>query len=144
MNPWPCVEILWVLGKCRSRIMSIKMRATAACELTSDETPYEWDRSLSRPLTMLCDNQSAWHYCCKSGFPWVNQTYWSWLSLCKGQGSFWENHHTPRKGQDISYESKEKIADIFTKGVGRVRFEYLVDKLGALDLHSPAWGGVLE
>lgn len=31
-----CIQI-----KCRSRILSIKTRATAACELTSDETPYE-------------------------------------------------------------------------------------------------------
>ena len=38
----------------------------------------------------------------------------------------------------------QQIGDILTKGLSKQSFEDLVDKLGMMDIYSPAWGGVLK
>ena len=44
---------------------------------------------------------------------------------------------------DISYmPTKEQVADVLTKGMSRSNFEYMVSKLGMLNIFCPAWGGV--
>ena len=34
----------------------------------------------------------------------------------------------------------DQLADVFTKALGTQRFDYLISKLGILDLHAPTWG----
>jgi len=37
----------------------------------------------------------------------------------------------------------QQLADIFTKPLGRQAYELFRSKLGILDLHAPAWEGVI-
>lgn len=40
--------------------------------------------------------------------------------------------------------TKLQLANIFTKALGRDRFQFLLNKLDVWDLHTPTWGGILE
>ena len=37
----------------------------------------------------------------------------------------------------------QQVADIFTKGLPRLAFDFLTSKIGLIDIYSQAWGGVL-
>ena len=40
--------------------------------------------------------------------------------------------------------SENQLADLLTKGLPIKRFEELTSKVGMMDIHLPAWGGVLK
>ena len=40
--------------------------------------------------------------------------------------------------------SEDQLADVLTKGLSGEQFQNIVSKLGMDDIHSPAWGGVLN
>ena len=40
--------------------------------------------------------------------------------------------------------TKQQLADIFTKALGKIQFQFFKSKLGIIDLHAPTWGGALR
>ena len=40
--------------------------------------------------------------------------------------------------------TEEQVVDVFTKGLHKKQFDFLVGKLAMEDIFKPAWGGVLE
>ena len=40
--------------------------------------------------------------------------------------------------------TKEQVVDVFTKGLHKRQFDFLVGKLAMEDIFKPAWGGVSE
>ena len=86
------------------------------------------------PFTVLCDNQAAVQIASnpsdgKGGTKHIDIRY----HFCK--------EHVMKKTIDLQYvRSEENIADVYTKALGRTKFEYFVEKLGLklkreIDLH---------
>lgn len=108
-----------------------KSMAHTTCEIL-------WSLSLLKSLWVLhersidlyCDSQAALHIV-------ANPIYLERTKHINVDCHFIREHIQPRKIQTSYISMKKQPANIFTKGLGRYQFQYLLGKLGVHNLHTP-------
>ena len=93
----------------------------------------KFENSDTRPIKLLGDNQSA-----------ISIAY-NPMQHEKTKHIKIDRHFLKEKlgnGQlKISYiPSNHQVADVLTKGLPNTQFKVLINKLGMIDIYSPAWG----
>lgn len=90
----------------------------------------ELQATQTEPTRMFCDNQAALHIA-------MNPVYHERTKHVEMDCYFVRERIQSHEIEAVKVGSKDQVADIFTKPLGRERFEFLISKLGIKNLHAP-------